>query len=434
MAAKLHQVAMATGGRILVLTRIGRDKMVNYLLPRSALQINTAPVMNALAGMRQQRNVDRSFEDSQSRYQQDMEFREAQANQAQANSLREYNLRARQFDANQMHQREMLGIHRASAKSRAGENELRRQRLEFEIRKLKDGDPLKNAKVKLLQKLMGDQGAQPSQSADPKLLPQSNEAGPRDPNLVPTQAADGGQQQPASPMANLTPAQRQAMALNLVSPGMGNALLANDKSEQFGKKARNEIEGRMIDTAEGMARLSGIQKSFKPEFLTYQGGIKGAFLALRDKARVGGELSNDERTYLTDFTQFKQDAWDNLNRYIKEITGAQMSEAEAARLMRSMPNPGTSFWDGDSPQQFKSKMDNTVTQLKLAAARYNYLRSARFKSSASSKSNISLQSMRGIINKRAVEIRNQLRVSNPGVDPKLIQAQADRMTAQEFGI
>lgn len=72
--------------------------MVNYLLPRSALQINTAPVMNALNGMRQQRNVDRSFEDSQSRYQQDMEFREAQANQAQANSLRDYNLRAQQFD------------------------------------------------------------------------------------------------------------------------------------------------------------------------------------------------------------------------------------------------------------------------------------------------------------------------------------------------
>lgn len=72
--------------------------MVNYLLPRSALQINTAPVMNALAGMRQQRNVDRSFEDSQSRYQQDMEFREAQANQAQENSLRNYNLRAQQFD------------------------------------------------------------------------------------------------------------------------------------------------------------------------------------------------------------------------------------------------------------------------------------------------------------------------------------------------
>lgn len=84
--------------------------MVNYLLPRSALQINTAPVMNALNGMRQQRNVDRSFEDSQSRYQQDMEFREAQANQAQENSLKEYNLRKRQFDANFKHQNDQIGL------------------------------------------------------------------------------------------------------------------------------------------------------------------------------------------------------------------------------------------------------------------------------------------------------------------------------------
>jgi len=302
---------------------------------------------------------------------------------------------------------------------------------------------------------MGGQEA-PAGAQQPQLLPQSNETTEQppqvvptgadgnpaqDPNLIPAQAADGtpGQQPAGSPMDNLTPAQRQAMALNLVSPGMGNALLANDKGEKFDKATKNKIEGKIFDTAEGMSRLDGIQKSFKPEFMTMGGGLKAGWIKMVDKIRAGGMKPTPEQTkYLTEYTQFKQDAWDNLNRYIKEITGAQMSEAEAARLMRSMPNPGTSFYDGDSPSEFKAKMDNSVRQLKLAAARYTYLRSARFKGKRmigpGGKSNISIQQMRGIMNKRATEIYREMKKSNPGMDGNLIRAQADQATLREFGI
>lgn len=331
--------------------------------------------------------------------------------------------------------------------------DLKRQKLQAEIKKLNDGDPLKAAKVKLLQQLMGGQEA-PTGVPQPQLLPQSNETTERlpqaiptgaegnpvsDPNVIRTQTAAPGQQPPASPMDNLSPTQRQAMALNLVSPGMGNALLKDDKAAGFGTATKNKIEGKVFDTAEGMARLNGIQKSFRPEFMTMGGGIKAGWIKMVDKIRAGGMKPTPEQTkYLTEYTQFKQDAWDNLNRYIKEITGAQMSEAEAARLMRSMPNPGTSFYDGDSPAEFKAKMDNTVRQLKLSAARYNYLRSAKFKGrqmvGPNGQSRISLQQMRGVIEKRAQEIAREMKRANPDMDGNLIRAQADQATLKEFGI
>jgi len=445
----------------------------NYLLPRHAMELNTQPMVNALNGYRQQQNRNQQFERQGEFRQQDLDWRQGQANQAQQNFLsnqefrqgqadrsqgnadRSFGLQERTFDANQEHRKAQLGIQRAGAGTRSKELELRRRKLEFEIRKLKNGDPLKSAKVKLLQQLMGGQEA-PAGAQQPQLLPQSNETTEQppqvvptgadgnpaqDPNLIPAQAADGtpGQQPAGSPMDNLTPAQRQAMALNLVSPGMGNALLANDKGEKFDKATKNKIEGKIFDTAEGMSRLDGIQKSFKPEFMTMGGGLKAGWIKMVDKIRAGGMKPTPEQTkYLTEYTQFKQDAWYNLNRYIKEITGAQMSEAEAARLMRSMPNPGTSFYDGDSPSEFKAKMDNSVRQLKLAAARYTYLRSARFKGKRmigpGGKSNISIQQMRGIMNKRATEIYREMKKSNPGMDGNLIRAQADQATLREFGI
>ena len=75
-------------------------------------------------------------------------------------------------------------------------------------------------------------------------------------------------------------------------------------------------------------------------------------------------MSATDRKYLEDFTTLRAKSVSNLNSYIKEMTGAAMSEAEAKRLMAVMPNAGTGVFDGDSPTQFKTKLDVVVREAK----------------------------------------------------------------------
>jgi len=124
----------------------------NYLLPRHAMELNTQPMVNALNGYRQQQNRNQQFERQGEFRQQDLDWRQGQANQAQQNFLsnqefrqgqadrsqgnadRSFGLQERTFDANQEHRKAQLGIQRAGAGTRSKELELRRRKLEFEIR------------------------------------------------------------------------------------------------------------------------------------------------------------------------------------------------------------------------------------------------------------------------------------------------------------
>ena len=53
-----------------------------------------------------------------------------------------------------------------------------------------------------------------------------------------------------------------------------------------------------------------------------------------------------------------QKTFDSVNRAIRDMTGAQMSEGEADRLMRGMPN------QDDSPTEFMAKMQSVIGQIK----------------------------------------------------------------------
>jgi hypothetical protein len=86
-------------------------------------------------------------------------------------------------------------------------------------------------------------------------------------------------------------------------------------------------------------------------------------LSALDKAGI--PLSKDNRDKLEAYSTFQNDAFDNMNRYIKEITGAQMSESEADRLRKAMPDP-----QRDSPVEFKAKLDRSMVILQRAGNIY----------------------------------------------------------------
>lgn len=146
-----------------------------------------------------------------------------------------------------------------------------------------------------------------------------------------------------------------------------NVTAAGGDVIQPGAPARNELEKDIIASTNGLARLDSISARFKPEYLELPNQLvmKGVDFA----NKLGIPVSDEHKTRLIEFTKFRQDAFDNMNRYIKEITGAQMSEQEADRLRKAMPDP-----ENDSAPVFKAKMDHAQEILRAAGERYKKLR------------------------------------------------------------
>ncbi len=138
------------------------------------------------------------------------------------------------------------------------------------------------------------------------------------------------------------------------------------------------LEERVVNAQEGIARLQEIAQSYQPGFQQINTRVKNAWTGLKDKLEGSpledwvGKATPEEKQKLEEFSEFKRDALSNINLYIKEITGAQMSEREANRIRKAMPDPGEGLFDGDSPSEFEAKWSRTMRSLKLANARYIY--------------------------------------------------------------
>lgn len=269
------------------------------------------------------------------------------------------------------------------------------------------------------------------------LQPMSGTSETVDPMLIQAQAAPAPQTAPPSLADRLTPAQRQALGLALIGRGdAGKILMDADGANKLNKEALNRVEGQMLDAVNQIGRLDEISKSYKDRFQTLEGKVGNRVNAWLDYSELTRKNMNPkDRQELAEFTAFRRDAFENLNRYIKEVTGAQMSEAEAQRLVRAMPNPGTGLWDGDSPTEFRAKMDGVIRQTKLAYARMSYLRKNGFAGGADEAARqLPLERMQGVIQKRTDEIAREAIKASPGATPQDVAPLVRQRLRAEFGI
>jgi hypothetical protein len=189
------------------------------------------------------------------------------------------------------------------------------------------------------------------------------------------------------------------------------------------KTTKSKLEETILSSGDALTRLNTIQASYKPEYL----GIKfrGAqeWATLKDKF---GTLKPEEKTQLANFSTYKQNATQNLNQTIKDLTGSAMGVQEAERIISTLPNAGTGLFDGDSPTQFESKLNNAIEQTKYAIARKNYSLNKNLKWE-----NLPLSQMPNLINQRGAAIAQQYKLDpNKPADLKTI----NRQLAAEFGI
>lgn len=168
---------------------------------------------------------------------------------------------------------------------------------------------------------------------------------------------------------------------NEVVPGDYNLIKAGvtaTKTSELGlsKPVETKIQQKLVDLQELKGRVQSIGERTQPEFLQIfpRLGMKGSEVF----QKLGGELKGEDKAKFEGFKTWLRSSIDNINLYIKEITGAQMSEKEAERLRTGVPDPGDfdSFWGafkGDDYGTFQAKVKDILEQAELSEARSRLL-------------------------------------------------------------
>lgn len=204
--------------------------------------------------------------------------------------------------------------------------------------------------------------------------------------------------------------------------------------ETMQKPTGAKIEQQMLNLGNSMERLDLISQAYRPEFSQIGTRLGMKWASLKDKA---GLLDETDRQMLGDFTIWKARAFEYLNRILNELSGAAVTEHEWRRLSQAAPKPGEGIFDGDSPEEFKSKLDDLIWKTKLAYARLHYYRTQGFPVpdfAAGDTGPLSLESMGDILDARGNELEQELVAQNPGADIEAIRAQVDQQLQAEFGL
>jgi len=197
----------------------------------------------------------------------------------------------------------------------------------------------------------------------------------------------------------------------------------NVNTGQLSKGTQGKLEEEILTTGNAAARLNQIKATFRPEYLNIKFRGQQEWNTLKDKFT---SLDPKDKAVLQGYSTYKQNSINNLNQTIKDLTGAAMGVQEADRIIAGAPNAGTGIFDGDSPTNFESKLNNQIKQVQYALARkqYSLTKGLRWES-------IPLEKMPEIVNQRGKEIAKTYNLDpNKPADLTTIQ----RQLAAEFGI
>lgn len=217
-------------------------------------------------------------------------------------------------------------------------------------------------------------------------------------------------------------------AIQNYKPGGVNVDITNAPNAlPLGKPAANKVDEGLLDAGVRQQRLSAIEKQFKPEYQQYAPRLSAGWASLKEK--MGVDIAPEDKQFLAEFSAYKRNAINSLNEYIKSITGAAMSEAEAARILRGMPNPGQGMFDGDSPTEFKAKLDDAIKQTRMAEARLVYIKRKGLQIG-----DVPLDQMPSLMNQRGRELEGLIKKQNSKLTDGDVRKLVKRNLAQEFGL
>lgn len=218
---------------------------------------------------------------------------------------------------------------------------------------------------------------------------------------------------------------RKGKGLSMTLPdGTQISLGEVDPSAVTGPTA-NKLQETIVGASDQLDRLNNIGRGFDKQFLEVPGRFKGAKLKIKDMAGgLLGDMTPQEKEYLTAFATFRADAGKNLSLILNQLSGAAISPAEGERLKKGIPN------EDDSPTEFKAKYKSAVKDASRAIMRANWALTAGVgaKSTEQLAKLMPLSSIDQVYEDRANEIWKEM-----GGDPK-DKAKAIAQANQEFGL
>ena len=194
----------------------------------------------------------------------------------------------------------------------------------------------------------------------------------------------------------------------------------NPNAMPVGKEGTNVVDKELLEIGRSRVGLQRSLSQLDPEYLTIPFQAKMAVSA--GKERMSLPLNEEEKTTLSNYTQFKQTSMRALNQYINDITGAAIgSGEEAARIRAGIPDP-----EKDSPTQFQAKLQNTIALGKQFEARLGYVKKNGLKLT-----DVPLESIPGKMRAREAELIQQLKLDPTKPEDK---AALRSRLANEFGL
>ena len=203
----------------------------------------------------------------------------------------------------------------------------------------------------------------------------------------------------------------------------------------FGTSGNTQLDKGAIDTAEQIDRLNRTAQLYDETYQQIPTRLNDAFLRGKDKL---GVASPEEQQEVARFATFKTAALKDLNRTIKALAGAAVSQQEMGRIAGEMPNAGSSIFDGDSPAEFGAKLAEASRSAKLSLVRLNYWKSQGNTGPIIQGGNLvdsapQLDEIPGIMRQRELEITQQVQAAGY-TDDAAIRAQVRAAMQQEFGL
>ena len=154
-----------------------------------------------------------------------------------------------------------------------------------------------------------------------------------------------------------------------IDPATGAVTITQGPVGGMTKKITQDLQQDIVQLTGTEQRLLNIQASMRPEFLEIPTRLEAVIAKGKDKF---GQASKEEKRLIAEYEAFRRNAFEALNEYIREVTGAQMSIQEAIRISRAFPKPGEGVFDGDSPTEFASKLEGAIKAIRLSRARAAY--------------------------------------------------------------
>lgn len=216
------------------------------------------------------------------------------------------------------------------------------------------------------------------------------------------------------------------------------------------KPTKNKLQDKVISAKGTIAGLESTMQAYDPDLLTAQGALYGTVGRIKDRF---DQATPEEKDFIKRQSRLARRAFESLNQYIKDITGAQMSAAEYDRLALAFPVApqglfSTLVGKGDSPTVFAEKLGDVYMSTKMALARYNYAMKNGLDIQVDEDDNVTgfldpegvpisifsedANSMQSIIERRAVALETEL--SQQGLTGEDLEFALEEAVKQEFGI